>query len=94
MGAEAAAHWAMQGHTMWLQEVNRQESKEKEEELETFLQAWERQDSRDLLWSCGGEHRSDPESGGESGSWLCLGMKKRDFNFYWEETWRMTTRQC
>lgn len=35
-----------------------------------------------LLCSCGGEHGSDPESGGESGNWLCLGMKKI-FSFYW-----------
>lgn len=77
MAAESAAHWATQGHTMGLREVNRRENKEKEGELETFLQVWKRINSCDLLWSCGGEHRSDPESGGESGNLLCLGIKKR-----------------
>lgn len=62
---------------MGLQEVNREEIKDKEKLLETFLWAWERLNSRDLLWSCGGEHGSDPESGGESGNWLCLGMKRK-----------------
>lgn len=77
MREEAAAHWATQHHTMGLREINREEHKNKEEELEIFLQAWERPNSCHLLCSCGGEHGSEPESGGESGNWLCLGIKKK-----------------